>query len=91
MGQLTKILKEIKTQPYRRVWDFSKYIPNFNPNNIRIKDILKIDIDNIHAEVNDITDGYLWYGPIENDDTQKQGWINKQHLKRLNDSHKNDS
>lgn len=36
------LLKEIKVNSPKRVWDFTKYIPNFNGEKIKIGDKIKI-------------------------------------------------
>jgi hypothetical protein len=36
--KIDQSLEEIKVVKPKRIWDFTKYIPNFNPSNIKIKD-----------------------------------------------------
>lgn len=40
MGQLIKILNEIQIKKPNIIWDFKKYIPNFDPKKIRPEDII---------------------------------------------------
>ena len=79
MGQLIKLLKEIEIKPHR-IWDFSKYIPNFNAKNIKIGDTIIIPEDDINSKVEYITDITIWY---------EGGWSSKRRLYTLNNDNKN--
>lgn len=45
MIKLLNILNEIKVNKPITIWDFTKYIPNFNPTKIKNGDIVKIIIN----------------------------------------------
>lgn len=47
-------LDEIEIKPPKRIWDFSKYIHNFNPKNIKTEDIIyNIEGDKVQYKVKD--------------------------------------
>lgn len=61
---------EIKVVKPPRVWDFNKYIPNFDPNNIRIGDKLIIPSDDKYFSRFEGEGNYMYKvtGPINNYD-----------------------
>jgi hypothetical protein len=55
MIKLINILKEIKIRRPSRMWDLTKYTKNFNPNEIKVGDTIKIKPKRRNPELNSDT------------------------------------
>jgi len=88
--KLKYIFKEVTIKPNPRIWDFTKYIPNFDPKKIKIGDTIKQQFRNFEPylyKINNIKiseDGDIYF-KIDGDEFGKI-WLNS--LQNKNEKNK---
>lgn len=85
MIKLTQLINELVISKPNRIWDFNKYIPNFDPKNIQIGDKIKFKNDVINVdEIQRYNEMDIYAGALFFNDKRRKGGYNEHQLNRIN-------